>query len=209
MVDSKIIDVLLNKNFQKDVFVEKWLLFGVSEGHMSGTLDAIAKPFECSTGYRLWYPYLEFKIYSKNAEEFANLKKEINQLVKEHIVEDGKTPASDLLKKAITNCSHNFSFDDKATGGLLQSTIETPNTCSKLNFNKENGKDIHIEVLGLQEFWDNIIDNFTHIDINIFTGNKKFEFSKKIPYRGMRVKLYAVELTSKIIYEKLKELDVF
>lgn len=200
MIDHVVIPTLKENQFQKILYHDKWLLFGVSEGEIAEKLDAIAKPFKCLTGYRLWYPYIEFKIYSDLKEPFDAVVSQIEKAVYPYLIDDGKRSASDLLKEKISASRYHFQIKDEATGGLLASVIKTPKTYSYLNFSDTpSPTDIPIKISGLHEYWEEKNSSFSFLEI-IFQENptpKKLNF--KIPFRGMRVKQYAVELICKEI----------
>ncbi len=199
MVDQVVTPILIKHGFQQTFYQQKWLLFGVSEGEIAETLDALAKPFDCTTGYRICYPYLEFKIYSTHKNDFLSLAAKINEAVSNYIIDDGKLTASEKLKQLLPTLS-NTSICDQATGGLLESILLTPETCHKLTFTADLTK-ANVHITGLKEFWHHEKTNFTTIEIMI--DNK--QFNQKIPLRGIRVKQYAVEWICKMMLEKFMQ----
>ena len=204
MVDDVVLPTLKKHSFQKILHHQKWLLFGVSEGQIAEELDAIAKPYECMTGYRLWYPYIEFKIYSNNQDDFSELLPKIEKAIAPYIIDTGKLSASDYLKKLLTTSHLILNITDEATGGLLESTLKTPETAPFLHFSKEAISDLTIEIKGLEEFWRNISSLKTNIEICFSYQNDKKIIKKEIPLRGMRVKLFAVEYICLKILKFLK-----
>lgn len=194
MFNDVVMPILIKHGFQKTFYHQKWLLFGVSEGEVAETLDAIAKPYNCTTGYRICYPYIEFKIHSNDKNDFLNIVAKINDAIIDYIIDDGKFTASEKLKYLLPTLSFNMSISDHATGGLLESTILTPETCDKLSFTSDLKK-ADVTITGLNEFWNNEPSNNTTLEITA----QDQTFSKKIPLRGIRAKLYAVEWASKFI----------
>lgn len=194
MFDDVVLPILIKYGFQKTFYHRKWLLFGVSEGEIAETLDAIAKPYDCTTGYRICYPYIEFKIYSDHKNHFLSLTSKINDTVTNYIQDDGTLSASDKLKQLLPTLSFNITICDHATGGLLESTLLTPETYHKLSFTSDIKK-ANVKITGLKEFWCHEKSNTTTIEIMI----QDQSYSKKIPLRGMRAKLYAVEWICKFL----------
>lgn len=190
IVDKIVLPALIQAQFQQINFYQKWLLFGVSEGQIAEELDALAKPFDCITGYRLWYPYIEFKLHSNNYDDFQKLTAQVNDVVAPYIIGDGTNTASEILKQTMLEKQISLDIKDNATGGLLESIIKTPKTISFLT---QNAK-LKIEINGLNEYWNSIHDTTqTSIEIHFTEQNNKQSVKTTIPFRGARVKNYAVE----------------
>ena len=77
---------------------------------------------------------------------------------------------------------------DYATGGLLENTLLTPVTRPYLHFVEDNKATIVIK--GLKEFWQAKEAHETQLKISFKDGTIH---KKNIPFRGNRVKQYAVE----------------
>jgi nicotinamide-nucleotide amidase len=209
MVDHFILPTLKNNHFQKILNYQKWLLFGISEAQIAEKLDSLAQPFDCVTGYRFWYPYIEFKLYSNNQADFAHLVPLIEQAITPYLIDNGKQTASDLLKKKLLLLKDKVTICDFATGGLLESMLKTPATYSYVNFSyalKKLTPVLQIKISGLNEFWQQT-PNHTKTTLEIFFqwDNKQQENKATIPLRGNRVKLYAVEFICRAIYQFLIE----
>lgn len=207
MVDQVVIPTLTTKHFTKTFFHQSWLLFGVSEGQIAEVLDEIAKPFDCMTGYRLAYPYLEFKIYSENKTDFLKLCHLIEPNVAPHLISDGIQTASEALKTYLTNGQPSIQICDRATGGLLESTLKTPLNHQHLNFTHDTNITADVPtflITGLAEFWQQKLDcTLTEIEIDYFFQNVHEKIKRNVPFRGERVKRYAVEWTCYIIKKML------
>lgn len=192
MLDEAVLPELINQGFQKTLYHKKWLLFGVSEGQIAEELDALAKPYECITGYRLWYPYIEFKIYSNNQNDFNDLTPQIEKTITRFLIQDGKYSASELLRQTLVSSNLKLNICDLATGGMLESTLRTPETNSHLHFGYQANatpSDIQVEIKGLDEFWQGSSVLKTTIEISLTQINITKKIKKEIPFRGMRVKL--------------------
>lgn len=192
MIERVVIPTLVKAGFQKSLYHDKWLLFSVSEGKIAEEMDQLLKPFECVTGYRLCYPYLEFKIASTQQENFTAAIPVIEKNIAPYMIGNGKKTASVLLKNKLPELKTVLTIRDFATGGLLEATIKTPATYSYLDFGNENPQ---IEIQGLEEYWHSKTTelNQSHLKITFTDKEKKDVLETKIPFRDDRVKLYAVE----------------
>lgn len=195
MIDAVVLPTLKKANFQQIQFYDRWLLFGVSEGQIAEELDAIAKPFKCTTGYRLFYPYIEFKLYSNDQHDFYALVALIEKAVAPYIISANKQTASEQLKQKLSSLNFVLSIQDLATGGLLENSLLTPETYPHLNF--ATHVDPIVEIKGLEEFWLTKESKETSIEIRFSNGQSS---KKHIPFRGSRVKQYAVEYICQQIY---------
>ncbi len=200
MVDSTVLPTLKQAEFSRISFHKKWLLFSVSEGEIAEKLDALAKPYACVTGYRLFYPYTEFKLHSNNQSDFEILVPLIEKTIAPHIIGDGQHTASDILKEKLLTLNFTLGITDLATGGLLESTIKTWQTNSHLNFATDMPQ---VRIEGLAEYWQHLPQNAKTKLIITFYHNKQQHVETVIPFRGERVRKYAVEFVCKNICEQL------
>ncbi len=206
MIETTVIPVLKQHYFQQIAYHKSWMLFGVSEGQIAEELDNLAKSYDCMTGYRLFYPYIEFKIHSNNEKEFLTLANTIDQAVTPYLISEGTQTASDMLKKKLETLDYAIQICDQATGGLLESLIKTPKTVSNLLFIDKNNITTDtpaFHIFGLNEFWQQKNDCIkTSVNLNFYPQRK--EASIETFNRGDRVKRFAAEWACYMI---LKELD--
>ncbi len=211
MFEQIVLPALSQSGFSHIEFHRSWLLFGVSEGQIAEELDALAKPYDCITGYRLFYPYLEFKIHSNHKKDFETLVPQIETTIQPYIFGDGQKTASALLRERLENISFTLKICDTATGGLLESVIKTPKTFAHLNFVCSHDESPDISIQGLEEFWHHSETTQTKLilRINLSDQQKRIldpanksrddearvqeTIEAVIPFRGSRVKQYAVE----------------
>ncbi|MCD6039499.1 MAG: cinA [Gammaproteobacteria bacterium] len=202
MFDAAVLPTLKSNHFQEILYYEKWMLLGISEAQIAEELDALIRPFDCVTGYRFCYPYIEFKIYSNNQADFSTFLPLIEKAIAPYIIGNGKLMASNLLKKTISTLNTTLEIVDSATGGLLESILKTPDTNSCLYFSShlELHTDLQVKISGLAEFWKKEKISHTLLDISIQTHNQKQAHQISIPYRNDQVKYYAVEVICRQIY---------
>ncbi len=204
MVDNTAIPALKNAQFQQLSYHKKWLLLGASEGKLAEELDDIVKPFDCITGYRLFFPYIEFKINSSNKTDFDKVIPLIETSIKSYLTKNGEQTASIILKNYLVESKLQLNIDDRATGGALQAALETPATRAHLHFspNQFLKNALHVEAQGLLEYWEQKNDATRTTLLLNFTDNdheQKIDFD--IPFRGgTRVIHYAVEFICAKIY---------
>jgi nicotinamide-nucleotide amidase len=204
LLDNTAIPALKNAGFQQVSYHKKWLLLGASEGKLAEELDSIAKPFDCITGYRLFYPYIEFKIHSNKKEDFDKIIPLIEKSIKAYLTQNGEQTASIILKTLINESQLHLNIDDHATGGALQAALESPATRKFLHFspNQFAKLALHIEVQGLTEYWEqkNEISR-TQLRIHLSDGQNEKTIDVEVPFRGgTRVIHYAVEFICSKIY---------
>lgn len=206
MLEQVALPALKKAGFSHIEYHKNWLLFGVSEGQIAEELDALAKPYDCITGYRLFYPYIEFKIHSNNQEDFENLIPQIETAIHPYLFGNGKKTASEMLKTQLEKIDFTLKICDAATGGLLESIIKTPQTYSHLDF-VSHPHEANVTIKGLAEFWHASEKTQTTLTIDFnFDGEKFAKTESMIPFRGHRVKQYAVELICWKLYTLLLKL---
>jgi nicotinamide-nucleotide amidase len=205
MIESTVLPTLTKHHFKETRHHQKWFLFGVSEGQIAEELDAVAKPYDCITGYRLWYPYIEFKIFSNNDAHFQSLLPKIQKIIAPYIIQDGQDIASSLLKKELTRLTSPLIIADFATGGLLESTLRTPETHTHLIFSHDmphTHKSCYVLIKGLNELWEDKKNvSKTSLEMTIDYNQSTHIIKKDIPFRGIRVKQYAVEYICWQLYQ--------
>jgi nicotinamide-nucleotide amidase len=207
MFDNAVLSILKNNQFQQIPYYKKWLLFNISEAEIAEKLDTLAEPFECTTGYRFCYPYIECKLYSTNAKDFTALVPLIEKIIAPYIIGDAQQTASDLLKKKIPTLHFPVIISDIATGGLLESLLRIPETNSHINFSYQSHpapEALQIKITGLEEFWQQKTDpTHTKLEIHLVQHHQSTENKIDLSFRGPRIKQYAVELICKHILEYL------
>lgn len=207
MMDTTVIPTLTQHEFQSIRYHKKWLLLGVSEGHIAEILDAIAKPFACMTGYRLAYPYLEFKIYSNHVDDFNALTPLIENAIRPYIIEQGQLTAAQALIQLVQKQASNINITDSATGGVLESLLRIPETDMHFHFCDalaSFSNTLQIKIEGLKEYW---LEEFNKtkatIEITFTEGESALTEKLDIPFRGKRVRAYAAEFICWKMYEFL------
>lgn len=205
MVDEVVLPTLEKKHFAQPFFHHSWLLFGVSEGQIGEELDALTKPYNCITGYRLAYPYLEFKIQSKNKIDFNTVLAVVSHNIKKYLISDGTQTASQAIREKLSYNTEKIIIIDEATKGLLAATILSPQNYQNILFSNEVDSNKHFfRITGLDAFWhqeQNTVKTDLHLEH--FYQHKNSSHDISLPFRGEQVKKYAVEW---ICYQILKVL---
>lgn len=193
MFEHIVLPQLKKSGFQQIEYYKNWLLFGVSEGQIAEELDALAKPYDCMTGYRLFYPYIEFKLHSNRQADFDALIPQIEKTIKPYLIGLGDKMASELLRYQLETLNTVINISDHATGGLLESLIKTPKNYRYLKFSEQENKNQQITIKGLAEFWQGDDVTQTTLEIYFDLNGKQELLQVETPFRGYRVKQYAVE----------------
>lgn len=176
-----------------------WRLFGVSEGEIAALLDQALQDYPLQTGYRYDYPYLEFKIRTTQSAILAEVLAKIDTLIKPYFLSHPKIQASQYLYQQLPNLAYRLIIHDEATGGLLQTTLLSPQTKEHVQFKPFVASqlalgEIGIHIEGLQAHWQNQMDNGnTHLKLSFFDINGVNKKTYQIPYRPKRVLGYAIE----------------
>jgi nicotinamide-nucleotide amidase len=212
MIDKLVLPTLLQAGFAQAFFHRRWFLFGVGEGKIAEELDKLAAPFDCVTGYRLFYPYIEFKLHASDISRVEALIPLIEAKIQPYLIGEGQQIASQLLRERLLDSTIALEIYDGATGGTLQSTLENPKTRPQLRFihaeNNFSGRTPQIEIKGLKEYWDeneNAGIKNTTLEMRFKHKNGEKIFSVEIPYRGAgRLMRYTVESVCARIYEFLQ-----
>ena len=190
---------LLEKDFATRTYFKKWLLFGVSEGEIAEKLDALTADYNRVTGYRIAYPYLEFKIFCDDKKDFEKLIPIIEKEISSHLIGNGKDTASLQLENKILEKQLSANIKDKATGGYLESILLSPKTATQLSFNGDK-KVIDVTLSGIDDYWQQNKTKQTTLTITI-NGNTT---EINVPMRGERTPSYAAQIACIAI---LKALD--
>lgn len=190
-----------------------WRLFGVNEGEIAAILDDRLKPYPLETGYRFEYPYLEFKIRTKEASLIDSVTPLIEELLKPHILSHNEIPASIYLRDRL---AHHFKgqllIHDEATGGLLQTAILTPKTQAKVHFHSFNPvslkpNEIGVEIQGLKELWQQQMEpGKTQLILHFYSLHKTETQQHLLPYRENRIRQYSLEFIADRINQFLNQL---
>ena len=192
MINEVVLPTLMEAGFQQASYRKKWLMFGVSEGKIAEELDELTKPYSGITGYRLWYPYIEFKFHTNSKSEFEKVTALVETAIKPYLFDDGQLSASVKLQQRLANIKTRLQITDHATFGALQFALTTPANFAHVVFSdKTDAGNACIRVEGLQELWQGQLDaKQTELKITLPTQ----EIKLTIPFRGKRVVQYAVEL---------------
>ena len=182
MFTQSILPVLKEKQFGRKVYFKNWLLFGVSEGHIAEKLEKALQPYASfQTGYRVTFPYLEFKLFSATDE----LQKGINvvsNIIAPYLFNDTATKASDNLKALLKENTCELCITDSVTGGCLEQLLRSPELNRQLHFNsKENNRaNWHLELTGLEKYWNSTPDTKeTQLHLALTTPNGEIHHETK------------------------------
>lgn len=198
MLQAFVLKQLKTKHFTRKKYQRRWLLLGVSEGKIAEQLDQLTTPFHCTTGYRLFYPYVEFKLQADNEKNLATASKKVLEKIQPFLIHDGQVTASELFREKINQSSTIIKICDQATGGLLENTLKTPKNQHILKFFSEKN-DVDILIQGLNEYWFSEANRHQATLSIKFLNNQIQPIHQTIPLRGDRVKQYAVEFICKVL----------
>ncbi|AHE66529.1 competence/damage-inducible protein A [Legionella oakridgensis] len=173
----------------------RWRLFGVAEGEIAEILDNALADMHCETGYRIETPYVEFKVRCQEAQ-VSRIKEMIDPIVAPHIIASPEQKASEGLRKKIAMLEEPMVIIDDATGGVLQTLLQRPNTYQKLMFHENDKWRLHFHLRGLEEYWTGRQSATTHLIIKYHNDVEHGSETHQIPYRSPLIVDYAVEWLS-------------
>lgn len=181
-----------------------WQLFGVAEGQVAEQLETALSGIDCTTGYRLDMPYLEFKVRCE-ASVVDKVKQSVEPLVRAYIISPPKQKASQMLREQLKRTKKSIVIIDKATGGVLETVLHRPENTAFLSFHEKNDADFYCEVTGLDAYWESDAHKTTtDIVMKYHTLESSGEECHAIPYRGHSLVLdYAAEWLSFCLYKHI------
>ncbi len=194
LVNAEVIPRLIKTPLKRSVFRKHWLLIGASEGHIADQIDQLAEHYDCTVGYRVNYPYIEFKCHATSQPVLNTFSAAVLPLIQHYIVSETNQTASQQLKEWLLQSSYKISITDGATGGQLQAALLNPHTQSQLTFNADNNADIKINIQGFKEYWNENSDALdSPLLLSINAGDKPIEHEYHIRLRGPRTMEFCVE----------------
>lgn len=146
---------ILQKLQHSDQKIYKWQLFGIAESQIAHKLDESLAKLSCKTAYRLDVPYLEFKVICV-PDLFPKIKQIIEPLIAPFLLGPIDKKASRQLCEQVIKLQSKISICDQATGGFLQTLIQTPATYKFIDFNplKQLNTTWHFHIWGLEKYWN-------------------------------------------------------
>lgn len=195
----------LSKARRQDKIQLKWRVFALPEGAIAETIDKTLGDLDCETGYRLEVPYLECKV--RCLPELSDIvTQRMTALLQPHILPTQGLRASHLLSQFLKQQTRRIHIVDTATGGLLENSLLTPSTRHVLHFQPNQEADVHIEIEGLDAYWQNREAQETDIRIRIATsGQSSVVFEKKLAFRNAHVLSMGAEWAAYAIYAFLND----
>jgi len=204
LFERYILPILQTKCAFSGMARKRWLLFGASEGEIAAQLDEALRPFDCITGYRWCYPYLEVKIRTPQINKLNEITEVIKPFIQPYQLSEDAELASTRLNKFLSSFDSTITIQDNATCGALQAKIVTPKTYQFLDFTSENTNPYYIKLSGLEEYWNSAaIPTNTELKIEFSNGKVKKEITEIITYRNQQLLDYVTEFVAHKIYEFL------
>lgn len=206
MFTHHVFPILQKEKFGQETYFKNWLLFGVSEGHIAEKLEeALASFSSCQTGYRVTFPYLEFKVFSKDETELQKSIQAVSNIIGPYLLNHSTTKTSELLKNFLKTHLHEISILDNATGGWLEQLLRMPELNSQLHFNANNKNHWRLELSGLDEYWNSVPDAkqvTLHLSLTSPAGNAYQESKTFLNYQQRNLH-YAAEYACQFLFNHL------
>lgn len=199
MMQHFVLPDLLQQGWQGTEASRYWRLYALSESHLAEWVEPLLANEPCRIGYRLDFPYIEFKLFAKTKTELERIAALLEPRFSEYYLVDSYIPATTKLKERLsqTDCKK-LVLKDNVTRGKLAEFISSPDTAAKLDLVGEHDENAVIVTLqGLEAYWHKQQDvtsaNFT---MHIRHGKRENTESYELPYRFQRTIDYARELAA-------------
>lgn len=131
MFEQSVLPWLNSHDFLGKKTIFRWMTLGLIESQIAPEIDKIAQPFDCETGYRWHYPYLEIKVTVPKTEiQVEQLKENITDKLKPYLISCDSLSAEIHLEKNIdrfNQLSHPLYIFDEISQNKLSSQWEIPN----------------------------------------------------------------------------------
>ncbi|MCA0403758.1 MAG: competence/damage-inducible protein A [Proteobacteria bacterium] len=187
---------LLQKQEHSQKEIIKWRVFGVAEAEIAEKLEKVLVNSNCKIGYRLETPYVECKISCKK-DEIAKIKELVQPVLEPYIISSVDKKASDLFYEKILSLEQPIHIWDEVTGGLLQNSLQKPESYAHLKFYPDKQSNIAFHIQGLEEYWASKgSKGSSELCIQYQINGHQGEERHQIPYRSPLVVFYAVEFLS-------------
>lgn len=203
---------LLQEKIQTNLQNFKWRLFGISEGEIAAALDKLLEGFQCVTGYRWDYPYLEFKIRLMQEKNIEKLIRLIEDHISEHVICTPEKTASELLIEFLSGYQHRIVIYDRATHGLLEHILHIPTLKNKITFVFEKQKELqpalpYFEISGLDALWDHPAESsMGEFQIQCYHNTRSVQYVRQFPLISRKAVRYAVEYICYAILQFTQEI---
>jgi hypothetical protein len=141
---------------------------------------------DCQLGYRVYYPYLEIKLWSSDKDALTRLAKKFEPLLQDKTISKHKKTASAQLQDYLAHANQVISIHDEATNGALQNQLVSPHTLNHVQFGPGKSAEFHAHITGLAAYWQNKVleKQSMPLLINIENKDQKKQIEKSIFYRG-------------------------
>lgn len=207
MVHHMVLPDLLQQGWQGKEVSRYWRLYGVSESHVATWIEPLLADYPCRIGYRLDFPYLEFKLFTQTEAELANIVALLEPRLSQHFLVDSYIPASTKLKQRLAepDCPKLVLLDN-ATRGMLAQILSSPDTAAHLDLigHAPDPSAVIITLSGLDTYWHQLKDMTTdELTLHVSHGDKQTQETYTLPYRYQRTVHYATEFAAAKILDWL------
>lgn len=187
----------LQQHDRKKIY--KWRLFGVSESEAASKLDAVIEKYGIRTGFRLEVPYLEFKLFTDANKDYSAAIAEVETALAPYQLSHPYLKTDEHLLEILKHHPDlTLTIDDTVTGGLLSTTLLSPETHKQIEFKPWTSpinNSVCLKLTGLDSYWDNQpLAHPTQFTVTVTYGEHHFEKSYDYKLRGHRTLLYVVAI---------------
>lgn len=196
-----------DKQHKTEKRIRRWLIFGQAESHIAQILDEALSGYDCTTGYRVDVPYVEFKVKMKPQDE-GPIVNQIEPIIRPYLLSPSLEKASEQLCTKLKALDKPITILDEVTGGFLQKLIQTPETIHSVVFLPNEQSETVFHLRGMESYWHPSKEQ-TISECSIHYQNKTLQGSENhtIPLKKKAFALlYATEWLSFRLFQLINQL---
>jgi len=211
MFSEHVLPILKKGQFGQETYFKNWLLFGASEGHIAEKLEeALTIDSSCRTGYRVTFPYLEFKLFSTTAGALQQGINAVEAIIAPYLLNEITGKASELLNEILQQKTHCICIADSATGGWLEQLLRTPKLNQQVYFNGKiaDKPTWYLTLTGIDEYWNSVADaKQTSLHLTLTSPNGEIHQETKVFLNYQQRNLhYAAEYACQFLFNFLTKM---
>jgi nicotinamide-nucleotide amidase len=185
MFKAAVLPHVQENGFQSSLRLFRWRLLGVGESTIAEQLESLSVEHDLEFAYRAHYPFIDVKlILDPHIKYHSKILSQVELIVKPYFVSHLDTPLTQQLSDFLIQSKMTLAIDDQATRGHFLCKVNLPGAESLIRGPHEQA-DFHLEIKGLNHFWDDHTDQvMTDFEITVTYRKKVHTFKRDVLLRG-------------------------
>ncbi len=199
MMQQFVLPDLTTQGWQGKEVSRYWRLYGASESHIADWLEPLLADKPCRIGYRLDFPYIEFKLFAADSSILDTIAALLEPKFSQYYLVDSYMPASAMLKQRLAEADcPKVTLLDNATRGMLAQTLSSPETAAHIDcIDQDDDNVVVITLSGLDGYWQQQQGiTTTELHFHLSKGTTQIKEDYTLPYRYHRTLNYATEFAA-------------